>query len=387
MSAALELRDAVVEPPIACADLPGVGGRLRCRPEDFAVEELPAYEADGRSGHLLVWLRKRGRSSEEAVREVAAQLDIPRAEIGLAGLKDRWAVTRQRISVPERAAAALERFEHRDIELEPIGPHSHKLRRGHLAGNRFVLVLRELSTTPAIAVARARDLFERLASAGLRNFYGVQRFGRDGRNIEGGLAALAGRGRRRGKGDLLVSAGQSALFNAYLTMRIDRGLLGRVLLGDVLQTRARGGLFCSSEPEVDQRRLDAGELVGTGPMFGSKMFAPSPGSPAAALEAELLARVGLSADNLARLGRKVPGTRRRLRIWPQELAAAEAPAVGEFGPGLELRFVLPAGSYATIVVRELNAGPERCGDATPVASSSAPAQEQHADDERGQGRK
>jgi tRNA pseudouridine13 synthase len=341
-----QLRSAVIDPPRGCDDLPGIGGVIRAHPEDFAVEELPAYPADGEAGHLLVWLRKRSLTTEEAVREVAKQARIPQGEIGVAGLKDRDAVTRQQISLPDRAAEALAHFKHPAIELSDIRPHSHKLRRGHLRGNRFVLVVRELDLDLEQAQLRAQAKLARLTEHGLRNYYGSQRFGEGARNLEPGLASLAGR-RRRHKGDITVSAGQSALFNFYLATRAERGLLTTVLVGDILQKRDSGGMFECLDAPADQARLDAGELVLTGPMYGSKMRAPKSGTASAALEAEILATVGLDSNKLAKLGRNVPGTRRQLAIWPADVSAT--PVDG----GLQLQFCLPAGSYATVLLREL----------------------------------
>jgi tRNA pseudouridine13 synthase len=340
------VRAAVVDPPRGCDDLPGIGGVIRARPEDFAVEELPAYSPDDGQGHLLVWLRKRSLTTEEAVREVARQARIPQGEIGVAGLKDRDAVTRQQISVPDRAAAALAQFRHPAIELSDARPHSHKLRRGHLRGNRFVIVVRELAVEIDEAQQRAQAKLARLAEHGLRNYYGSQRFGEGARNLEPGLASLAGR-RRRHKGDISVSAGQSALFNFYLATRAERDLLTTVLVGDILQKRDSGGMFECHDVQVEQGRLDAGELVLTGPMYGSKMRAPKSGTAAAALEHEVLAAVGLDSGKLAKLGRNVPGTRRQLAIWPADVSAS--PVDG----GLQLQFCLPAGSYATVLLREL----------------------------------
>lgn len=350
-----QVRAAVIDPPRGCDDLPGIGGIIRARPEDFAVEELPAYPADGGAGHLLVWLRKRSLTTEEAVREVAKQARIPQGEIGVAGLKDRDAVTRQQISVPDRAAAALEHFKHSAIELSDVRPHSHKLRRGHLRGNRFVIVVRELDLHAMDAMdamdleqaqQRAQAKLARLTEVGLRNYYGSQRFGEGARNLEPGLASLAGR-RRRHKGDITVSAGQSALFNFYLATRAERDQLTTVLVGDILQKRDSGGMFECVDAPADQARLDAGELVLTGPMFGSKMRAPKSGTDAAALEAEVLAAVGLDTAKLVKLGRNVPGTRRQLAIWPADVSAT--PVDG----GLQLQFCLPAGSYATVLLREV----------------------------------
>ncbi|MCA9701136.1 MAG: tRNA pseudouridine(13) synthase TruD, partial [Myxococcales bacterium] len=192
----------------------------------------------------------------------------------------------------------------------------------------------------------------------LVNVYGEQRFGRGGANVEAGIAALSGRGPRRGKtgkADLIVSAGQSALFNLYAQIRAERGLLDTVLLGDVLQKRETGGMFVCEDPVTDQGRLEAGELVVTGPMFGGHMRSPTPESPAAMLEQEVLEQGGIRPNALAKLGRRVPGTRRPIRVWPTELHVEPAPAISEpaLDPGLTLRFVLPPGSYATVLLREI----------------------------------
>jgi tRNA pseudouridine13 synthase len=348
--------EIMLSPPRAADGSLDIGGRLRSRPEDFEVVELPAYPPDGREGHLLLTLTKRGLDSEAALKELARALRIPRVELGLAGLKDRHALTTQWISVPAHVGARLAEFRHAAITLGPAHPHSHKLRRGHLRGNLFRIVVRELDVEFEQARERARAALERLARDGLRNYYGEQRFGHGGRNLAAGLAAIAGRGPRRGKADLVVSAGQAGLFNLLLVERLERGVLDRVLLGDILHKRA-GGMFECTEPEVDQSRLDAGELEITGPIYGSKLRWPSPGTPAHALEHEVLAKLRIDPGKLDRLGRAAPGTRRALKVWPEriEVEAEPEPAIPEIGAseGLVLRFALPAGSYATVLLREL----------------------------------
>ncbi len=344
----------MLRPPRAAEGRNDLGGRVRARPEDFEVVELPAYPPDGGTGHLLLTLTKRGLDSEAALGELARWLRIPRVELGLAGLKDRHARTTQWISVPAHVGSRLPGFRHPAIRLGPAQPHSHKLRRGHLCGNLFRIVVRDLDVE--LARVQASATLEQLGRLGLRNYYGEQRFGQGGRNLAAGLALIAGRGPRARKADLIVSAGQAGLFNLVLAERIDRGLLDRVLLGDLLHKRS-GGMFESTDPTLDQARLDAGELDITGPIYGSKLRWPSPGSPALALEHEVLALVGIRVDKLERLGRAAPGTRRALKVWPErvEIEPEPEPALPDQGlsAGLVLRFALPAGSYATMVLREL----------------------------------
>jgi tRNA pseudouridine13 synthase len=344
----------LLAPPLQTAGLAGIGGRIRAVPEDFAVWEIPAYPPDGRpNAHLLLTLTKRGIGSEDAVAELSRQTGIPRPEIGLAGLKDTVAVTEQWISVPFAAGPALADFHHPAISLGPAHPHGNKLRRGHLHGNRFALVVRDLAVDGNESAARIAAKRARLAElGGLDNLYGQQRLGEDGHNIRRGLAALAA-GKRRGRADFLLSAAQSALFNLYLLERRARGQLRTVLRGDILKKGVTGGIFECREPEVDQARLDAGELGITGPMFGSKMRAPSPGTPSGELEREVLEAAGISLTALSALGNKLEGTRRPLQLPLPELEAEPVPAAPDLPPGLRLRFQLPAGSYATVLLHEL----------------------------------
>lgn len=363
-----EFQARLLDPPLQTADLPGIGGRTRMRPEDFAVHEIPAYGPDGRPGaHLLFTLRKRGIGTEDAIVELSRQTGIPRPEIGLAGLKDKDAVTEQWISVPFAAGPRLVEFSHPAISLGPPTPHGNKLRRGHLHGNRFSLAVRDLAVSGEEARTRVAAKAKLLATlGGLDNLYGNQRLGNDGGNLRRGLELLAS-GARRGKADFLLSAGQSALFNLYLLERRTRGLMRTVLLGDILKKTATGGLFESREPEVDQARLDAGELGITGPMFGSKMRGPSPGTAAGALEQEILDLAGISPEALKALGGKVEGTRRPLQLPTLDLQVELADADGPFPAGLRLHFALPAGSYATVLLQELQ------GPVAPTPGTSAPA--------------
>lgn len=344
----------LLDPPLQTADLPGIGGRIRMCPDDFAVHELPAYGPDGRTGaHLLLTLRKRGIGSEDAILEVVRQTGIPRPDIGLAGLKDKDAVTEQWISVPFAAGPKLAVFDHPAITLGDATPHGNKLRRGHLHGNHFSLVVRELATSGSEAQARVTAKLARLTElGGLDNLYGSQRLGSDGGNLRRGLELLAS-GARRGRADFLLSAGQSALFNLYALERRARGLMRTVLLGDILKKTATGGLFESTDPAVDQARLDAGELGITGPMFGSKMRAPAPGTAAATLEQEILEQAAISHEALKALGNKVEGTRRPLQLPQIPLQTELAPATDTLPPGLRLHFALPPGSYATVLLQEL----------------------------------
>lgn len=350
------LRARLLDPEPAPGAVPALGGRLRCRPEDFLVDEIPAYGPDGREdAHLLLVLEKRGWNTEDALCEVGRQLGVHRLDIGCAGLKDRHALTRQWISLPASAAARLGGFQHNELRLGEAHPHGQKLRRGHLRGNRFELVLREPAPPlpEVLAAVRARAA-ELAAQGGLPNAFGRQRFGHGGANLERGLGLLAS-GRRPRPGDLNLSALQSAVFNLILVTRRERGLAGTVLAGDVLRKVESGGVFVCEDPAADQARLDAGELSITAPLFGGRQRCGEPGSPSRALEDECLARLGLERSAFEALGKKLPGSHRELFVPLEGLVLDEAPPVAGLGAGLMLRFTLPAGSFATRLLAELGA--------------------------------
>src|SRR6516165_7650936 len=134
----------ILSPPLLTADLPGVGGHIKSVPEDFEVEEIPAYEPSGTGEFLHLWIEKRDMGAEYFVRQVARRLDIAVSEVGTAGMKDRRAVTRQRVSVPARAEPRLPQLEGDGIRLLNVSRHGNKLKPGHLHGNRFRILLRDV---------------------------------------------------------------------------------------------------------------------------------------------------------------------------------------------------------------------------------------------------
>jgi tRNA pseudouridine13 synthase len=326
------------------ADLPGIGGRVKDRPEDFDVEEIPAYEPSGQGDHLYLWVQKRGMGAEYFVRQLAKRLDLPPGEVGTAGLKDRHAVTRQWVSVPASCEPNLASVESDELKILKVSRHTNKLKPGHLHGNRFRILIRDVVPE---AEQRLPALLDALRRGGLPNAYGEQRFGKDGETFRTGMELLAGQGRRLSPflRKLALSAVQSALFNRYLARRIADGLLHRVLPGDVMAKWPFGGMFVAVDLPCEQARLDARETVPAGPMFGKKMYAAK--ADAAEREADVLAEAGLSADAFAGFGKLLSGTRRHNYVWVDDLAASIEPE------GVGLTFSLPAGSYATQLISEL----------------------------------
>src|SRR5260370_33819138 len=126
--------DPLSPPPLLTSDLPGIRGRMKQTPEDFEVEEIPAYEPSGQGEFLYLWVEKRDMGAEYFFRQIAKRLDIPLSEVGAAGMKDRQAVTRQMISVPSLAEDRLHQIEGDGVRLLKVSRHSNKLRPGHLHG-------------------------------------------------------------------------------------------------------------------------------------------------------------------------------------------------------------------------------------------------------------
>ena len=336
--------------PLLTADLPGTGGSLRADLADFEVEELPAYQPAGEGSHVLAWIEKRGLTTIQAIRLLAGAVGVHERDVGAAGMKDRHAVTRQLLSFPPPASPeALLTAQVDGVTVLSADRHPHKLRTGHLRGNRFRLVVRGVTSSADAAAGRAQAILDRLAEPpGSPNWYGEQRFGAAGDNAAAGRALLSSRGRRRGRESrLLVSAYQSELFNRYLSRRIADDRYRRVIGGDILMVPS-GGMFATSDPAVDQERLLSGELIPTGPMFGHSMRAPEPASEADGREQAVLVEEGITTADFKPLGALAPGTRRAIAV--RITGAAVAPVAPD---AIQVAFELPAGAYATAVMREI----------------------------------
>jgi tRNA pseudouridine13 synthase len=321
-------------------------------PDTFVVEEIPAYQPVGEGAHTYLWIEKRDLTTAEAERRLARALGVDARDVGHAGLKDRHATTRQFLSVPgvapEVALAAAEPLAAEGIRVLSAQRHGNKLRMGHLDGNRFEVVVEEAGD--------AVDLGRRLAALardGLPNWYGDQRFGTAGENVTRALALLRGelRERDRRRRQFLLSALQSAVFNRTLALRAERGGLLAVRTGDVLCKVASGGLFVSEDPAVDGPRVASGELVPTGPMPGNREREPPAGSEARQLEDDALAALGVRREELAPLGRALPGARRPVVVT---VTLGEPPVEPLPEQRARLRFSLPSGSYATVLLQALD---------------------------------
>lgn len=346
-----------VEPPLVAWDLEPVLGHLGSNPEDFRVDEIPAYAASGDGEHRLIRLEKVGMTTLDLVRVVSRAAKIQEREVGYAGLKDKHAITSQWLSVPFRSTPP-EQWELPDsIRILEVGRHHNKLRTGHLRGNRFAL---RLTGTHPESRERLAPLVERL-QRGSWNAFGAQRFGHGGENLGRALAWIRGQEQLRGPRARFLtkfypSVIQSELFNRYLLVRRDHGIKS-LLPGEVVRLDGKRSCFVVDDLASEQARYDRGELHPQGPLFGKKMLASA--SRATELEREVLAGLGLGEPELEALGRVAPGTHRD--VW---LRLEGLEATVEASGNVRLSFSLGAGSYATLVARELTREPWLSGSAT-----------------------
>lgn len=346
LSLSAEERAQAVAPIARSTELPGTGGQLRLSVDDFRVEELLGFEADGIEGrHLLVSLTKREVNTKEALARVAKHCRLPAVEFGVAGLKDRHALTTQWITAPAHAAERLSGFDNPQISLGEPRPHSAKLRRGHAWGNRFSIVVRAPHRDWR---ARLEQKIDHLAGH-IENFYGPQRFGHEGKNLDQGLRRLSTPHRARDS-DFFVNAAQSAFFNLYALARREAGLTTQCLKGELLIDE-QGNLRSCPDAADATRHCATGWTI-SGPMIGGRIDRPEAGSAAGEFERDILSQLGVSEAHLSAWGSRVRGARRPLTV-NFELTVIQAVTSGDLPAGYRVEFALRSGAYATSLLNEL----------------------------------
>lgn len=340
----------------------------KTRPEDFVVEELPQYEPSGAGTHTWIWVEKRGQTTHAAARNLAALLGKNPLDAGIAGLKDSQAITRQWITFENAPLtdADAQRLSSESLRVLKITRHANKLRMGHLRGNRFVIRLRGASSP--LEIDALRQQLQRLHESGIPNFFGEQRFGSGGGNAALGKFlvlgdeksfrdGMAAQGQARKSSDrklrnLIVNAFQSELFNQVVTQRSPN--LGTLLPGDLACLHRNGAVFAVADEAAalkEQPRADAHEISPSGPIFGPKM--PRPLGVPGDIEAQILEASGVKIDDFGRREAGTqPGARRPLRVFfleaPEMSDPSDDPEVAA-----ELKFALPSGSYATVVLNAI----------------------------------
>ncbi|WP_299428572.1 tRNA pseudouridine(13) synthase TruD [uncultured Meiothermus sp.] len=342
--------------PYLTPDLLGLDGVIRHKPRDFQVYEVPAYNPSGEGEHLFVLIEKEGLTTRAVYEFLRDRLHINESQIGVAGLKDKHALTLQWFSIPARHEVRLESLvELGGVRVLERGLHPHKLRVGHLRGNRFRILIRPsqervLELGSSVVGADARPLLQRveailrvLERQGVPNYYGPQRFGIGGLNPVKGYELV-----KKGKvhtpswlKKFLVASLQSLLFNDWLALRLQMGLFGQVIEGDVAKKHDTGGEFVVLDPATENPRALHFEISATGALYGKK-YREAEGL-ARILEDQILQKYELERRHFA--SRR--GDRRLIRFPLAEWRVEETPE------GLWVSFFLPKGAYATAVLREV----------------------------------
>ncbi|MEM6429618.1 MAG: tRNA pseudouridine(13) synthase TruD [Deinococcota bacterium] len=329
-----------VSEQLSIANLPGTGGHIRAELDDFQVDELPLYEAQGSGSFLYARVEKRGLTSSDLVK-VLKQAGVPEKRIGMAGLKDKYAVTRQWLSIPNAQANALSALETLEgVRILETSRHKNKLGIGHLKGNHFQVRVR--GTQPN-AAGIASTILEHLATCGLPNYFGPQRFGRFGNNAIDGFKVARGQDVPGGKrlARFFVASLQSFVFNQLLAERIRAGLYDAVVSGDWAKKHDTGGTFLVEDGALETPRAKRLEISSALPLFGKKVR-PSQ-AEAGLLEQTVLTRYGLAWTD----GTRLRGDRRISRVVLTDTS------VTPYKDSYVLAFTLPKGSFATSVLREV----------------------------------
>jgi tRNA pseudouridine13 synthase len=346
-------RAAALTPPAAWGGGPLAPGVLRASPEDFQVDEMLGFAAASAGPHALLRVRKRGANTEWVARELARAAGCKPFEVGFAGLKDRNALTTQYFTVPRgrRAASDFLSVRGEGYEVIEAAEHQRKLPRGALAGNRFEIIVRGFHADPALLERRLGEL----RTGGAPNYFGAQRFGRDGGNLaavwhaaERLAAGERGRGSRGGRGrdesGFMLSAARSLIFNAILGERVRQGTWNRLSVGDVANLDGRGSVFVVEEMDDSLvARCAALEIHPTAPLAGDGEWLAT--SAVRELEHGMAERF---PEALAVIrAERMNAERRALRLRIRDLEHQYS------GDVLVLRFALSAGSFATTVLREI----------------------------------
>ncbi|MDD5285556.1 MAG: tRNA pseudouridine(13) synthase TruD [Desulfuromonadaceae bacterium] len=392
--------------PYLTSHIPGIGGTIKESPDDFIVEEIPSYLPSGSGEHCYLTIEKRGITTLEAIRRIAAALKVPERDIGYAGMKDAVGITRQTISVQRVTTEKAMELELEGVHILSASRHSNKLKLGHLRGNRFRIAVRSVSEG---SESVTRSVLEILIKRGVPNYFGLQRYGAQRnshligaamlkRDWQGAVDALIGQpdlvrdeewseailayrqgdvnralqlfprhcrnerdvlqrlNSRPGEYEkafasihprlkkLYLSAVQSFLFDQVVARRIEH--IDELLIGDLAFKHVNGACFLVEDAGTEMERAGSFEISASGPMFGCRMKQPE-GSPLE-IEREIQGTLQIGLDDFDLPGGlRMEGERRPLRV------PLDNPSFLLEGDCIRLEFALPKGSYATSVLREI----------------------------------
>lgn len=323
-----------------------ISARFKQVPEDFVVDEHIPFALSGEGEHAWLRIRKRDNNTDWVAGRLAEYAGVNRQAVGYAGLKDRFAVTTQWFSVhlPGREDVDWQAFSQAGIEILAVTRHRKKLQRGALQHNSFTIRLRDIEAGDD-GFEQLQQRCDQIRQQGVPNYFGEQRFGRGMKNLADAEAMFLSRRRRlsRHKRSLLLSAARSWIFNAILSARISAGTWNRRIDGDVLMLDGRSACFRDDGADDLDRRLENGELHPTAVLWGDGETMAA--AECLRIESEVVDTYPVLKQGL--VDARVAQQRRPMRVQVRDIECRRD------GADLVLRFSLQAGSYATMVLREL----------------------------------
>lgn len=324
---------------------PCVTGKIRTTPEDFQVDEIPGFTPDGEGGHVYLTIRKTGLTTNAVARKLRDFYQVQSRDIGYAGMKDKQAVTTQTFSInlAGKQEPDWSGFESDSIKVIEASHHPRKLKRGVLKGNHFKLVVREIKGS----IDCIDERLNQIKTHGVPNYFGVQRFGNKGANIEKAWRLFNEPDMRikRDERSILFSSVRSMLFNAVLNERVKQGNWSELLEGEVINLDGTERHFLEPVDDVLTKRASELDVHPTGPLPGIDSRAIRPEAAAGEIETAVLNKYQEWFGGLEKF--RLEHARRALRIAVRNLE-------WEFnGNTLTLAFDLTSGAYATVVLREL----------------------------------
>ncbi|HID83061.1 MAG TPA: tRNA pseudouridine(13) synthase TruD [Chromatiales bacterium] len=323
---------------------PLTSGLIRKIPEDFQVEEILPITASGEGEHLWIQVYKRQMTTQEVAAQLAKWAEVQRRAVSFAGQKDKYSETTQWFSIQLPGKPDPENnFSNDNCKILTQKRHAQKLRRGVLKANRFKITVREVRGDHQALEEKIKQIQQK----GVPNYFGEQRFGRDGNNVERARDFFARRYKPKGREQrsMLLSATRSWIFNQVLAERVKLGNWYTPIRGDLLMLSGSHSIFQFEENDSEiPARIERGDLSPTGPLFGKEKLNVM--HDAAVLENKILEQNPELAEGLLKAGLKA--ARRSLRVIPEDFIFEWQ---GE--KTLVLSFILPPGCYATTLLREL----------------------------------
>ena len=319
-------------------------GKIKQQPEDFIVEEILGFELTGEGEHVFLKIQKRGENTDYLARQIAKYAGLPKMAVSYAGMKDRFGLTTQWFSVhiPGKREVDWIGMESESVTVLEAIRHNRKLKKGALKGNRFEITVRELEGDKGLV----EEKLAKVKAEGVPNYFGPQRFGREGNNLVQAEALFKGELRLRDRTleGIYLSAARSEIFNRVLASRVEAGTWNQAIEGDVFMFADSNSIFRAELNSETLARVSALDIHPSGPLWGKGELAST--GAALAIEQAIALELQVFSAGLERIGMET--SRRPLRLPVSDLN-------WEFceDNALRLCFTLSSGAYATVVLREV----------------------------------